>query len=81
MVRWWSTLGALLTVTLTVAFPLSSAPGQPPKRGGVVPGTGALEGPPPLLPRLRLLALPLDRRLLVVRAPLHLLKEAGAWRP
>ena len=36
MIRWWSTLGALLTVAFLVAVPLSSAPGQPPKRGGVL---------------------------------------------
>src|SRR5438128_4752155 len=42
----------------------------------VVEGAGALECPAPLLPRLRLLPLPLDRRLLVVGAPFHLLKEA-----
>src|SRR3989441_7038028 len=42
----------------------------------VVEGARALECPAPLLPRLRLLSLPLDRRLLVVGAPFHLLKEA-----
>src|SRR5262249_55639555 len=36
----------------------------------------ALEGPPCLLASLRCLALSLHRRLLVVLAPLHLLKEA-----
>ena len=36
----------------------------------------AFESLPPLLAGLSCLALPLDRRLLVVRAPLHLLKEA-----
>src|SRR5262245_34159581 len=41
----------------------------------VVPATCALERPPPLLPRLRLFALALDRRLLVVGPPFHLLKE------
>src|SRR5215470_18432889 len=35
----------------------------------------AFESLPPLLAGLSRLALPLDRRLLVVRAPLHLLKE------
>jgi len=35
-----------------------------------------LEGSPPLFASLRCLALSLDRRLLVVLAPLHLLKEA-----
>jgi len=35
-----------------------------------------LEGSPPLLASLRLLPLALDRRLLVVRSPLHLLEES-----
>src|SRR5436190_2237591 len=46
------------------------------RESDVVEGAGALECPAPLLPRLRLLPLPLDRRLLVVGAPFHLLKEA-----
>src|SRR3989449_6212406 len=42
----------------------------------LVEGAGALERPPPLLPCLRLLALSLDRRLLVVGAALPFLEEA-----
>src|SRR5574341_257359 len=36
MIRRWSTLGALVTVTFVVALSPSSAPAQTPKRGGVL---------------------------------------------
>src|SRR5256712_9150303 len=71
--------------TRRVASSRRSAAGRPrrPARGDrslgesvLVEGAGALERPPPLLPCLRLLTLSLDRRLLVVGAPLHLLEEA-----
>src|SRR2546428_363343 len=68
-----------------VASSRPSAAGRPRRPAGgdrsrgdsvLVEGAGALERPPPLLPCLRLLTLSLDRRLLVVGAPLHLLEEA-----
>src|SRR5262245_21073032 len=50
-------------------------PGSPAASVGVV-GPGALKRPPPLAAGHGLLALALDRRLLVVSAPLHLLEQS-----
>src|SRR3990167_3970471 len=54
----------------------ADAPRRHPPGSVAFQAASALQRPPSFLPRLRLLALPLDRRLLVVLAPLHLLKEA-----